>query len=147
MLLGWKKDSGGYLLPDTKRGETVELTQWLPIDKIAAIAKDHINQPSNAINKIDIRPDKGVAKVIFEKNNLGVQVDGKTGKVLQEATRRSDWLEDVHDGSIVDEWMGWKGVNFKLIYTSIMGLALLTFCLTGFWLWYGPKKMRQEARV
>ena len=34
----------------------------------------------------------------------------------------------------------------KLAYTSVMGLALLGFTVTGFWLWYGPRRMRARRR-
>jgi hypothetical protein len=28
-----------------------------------------------------------------------------------------------------------------------MGLALLLFTITGFWLWYGPKRMKQVKEI
>jgi hypothetical protein len=31
-----------------------------------------------------------------------------------------------------------------VIYSTIMGVALLIFTITGFWLWYGPKRMKQD---
>ena len=32
-------------------------------------------------------------------------------------------------------------------YTTTMKLALVTFTITGFWLWYGPKRMRRNQRA
>ena len=36
--------------------------------------------------------------------------------------------------------------QIKLVYTSIMGTALLIFTITGFWLWYGPKRYRAHSK-
>ncbi len=36
--------------------------------------------------------------------------------------------------------------QIKPFYTSTMGLALLTFTITDFWLSYGPKRVRTETR-
>ena len=51
----------------------------------------------------------------------------------------------IHDGSILDYYIATSNGQIKLFYTSIMGLALLTFTITGFWLWYGPKRMRKRT--
>ena len=58
----------------------------------------------------------------------------------------SDFIEKVHDGSILDLYFKTSGGQIKLIYTTIMGLALLVFTVTGFWLWYGPKRMRAASQ-
>jgi len=47
---------------------------------------------------------------------------------------------------VLDKYFGTKGGQIKLFYTSVMGLALLVFTVTGFWLWYGPKRMRKAAK-
>ena len=147
LLLGWKKDSGGYILPKTQRGTTTELSQWLSIDSLQTIAKktvlDSINYKlSTEIARIDARPSKGIVKFLFEDHFWGIQLDAATGQILSIGQRRSDWIENIHDGSILDDFFGSNGV-IKLIYTSVMGLALLGFTVTGFWLWYGPKRMRK----
>ena len=98
---------------------------------------------SPELERIDIRKQKGMVKFIFEHHHWGIQLDGATGKVLHIGKRRSDFVENLHDGSIVDNALGTNGY-FKLFYTSVMGLALLTFVLTGFWLWFGPKRMRRS---
>ncbi|HEX8337897.1 MAG TPA: hypothetical protein VF621_14265, partial [Pyrinomonadaceae bacterium] len=76
----------------------------------------------------------------------GVQLDGATGEVLHVERRRADFIENLHDGSILDYLAGTEGGQIKLAYTSIMGLALLTFTVTGFWLWYGPKRFRAKSK-
>lgn len=83
-----------------------------------------------------------MVKFVFIDHYWGIQLDGATGKLLHIERRNSDILENIHDGSILDYYFGTTGEQFKLVYTSIMGLALLTFTITGFWLWYGPKVLR-----
>lgn len=149
-FLGWKKHSGGVILPDTQRGEGRELAEWLPVDSLGKLAVAALNTElpglATEIDRMDIRPGKGVAKVRFDGHYAEVQVDGATGKILQIAVRRSDWLEAIHDGSIVESWLGLNGGYFKVFYTSVMALALLLFTVTGFWLWYGPKRLRAAKR-
>ncbi len=151
ILLGWKKHSGGSILPQTQQGSSARLQDWLPLDSLRRSAEEAIltHLPpgtSTVVDRMDVRPEKGVVKVRFEGHYWGVQLDGASGKVLQVAPRRSDWLEAVHDGSIVENWLGISGGYFKLFYTSLLGLALVLFSATGFWLWYGPKVLRRAKR-
>ncbi|MEL6813297.1 MAG: PepSY domain-containing protein, partial [Cyanobacteria bacterium J06598_3] len=53
-----------------------------------------------------VYPDKGVT-TIRAKNKQETQIDSQTGQVLQVATRRTDWLEDIHEGK-------WMDLNLKL---------------------------------
>ena len=152
ILLGWKKHSNGVLLPKTQKGSTTELSEWLSIDSLEQLAQNYLvaeleNPSSSKIQRIDIRPEYGIVKFIYEDHYWGLQLDGKTGELLSVEKRRSDLIENIHDGSILDIVMGTKGEIIKLIFTSIMGLSLLTFCVTGFWLWYGPKRIRNDRRA
>lgn len=147
LLLGWKKNSGGYLLPETIKGTSNDLKKWLSIDSLYKIAttyyKDSIAPGASVIlERIDIRNEKGTIKFVFEHNFMGLQLDGTTGKILSVDKRRSDFVENIHDGSLLDHYFG-TGNTIKLVYTSVMGTALLLFTITGFWLWYGPKRMRK----
>lgn len=150
LLLGWKKNSSGYLLPQTQQGTLVSQEQFISIDSVQKIAliqfeKDY-KTLTPSIDRIDIRPEKVVAKVVFENDYYEVQVDLGNGAVLQTATRRSDFVENIHDGSILDVLFNTNNGIFKLIYTTIMSLALLLFTVSGFWLWYGPKVMRKSSQ-
>lgn len=152
LLLGWKKNSNGLILAKTEQGTTKELSDWLPLETLTSnaveIFRDSIspNIPPE-IDRIDIRPDKGVLKFKFKDSFYGIQLDGATGALLKIERRRSDFIEQVHDGSILDTYFGTPGNQIKLLYTSIMGLALLLFTITGFWLWYGPKRMKRMAKI
>lgn len=144
LLLGWKKDSKGYLLPDTQQGVSVPAQNWLSLAVLqdrAILVIDSLDASLDpAIDRVDVRPGKGIAKFTFQNHYYEIQLDLSTAAVLSFGKRRSDLLEQIHDGSIVDRQLD-TGF-FKLLYTTVTGLALLTFTVTGFWLWYGPKRMR-----
>ncbi|TBW28695.1 PepSY domain-containing protein [Gramella sp. KN1008] len=150
LLLGWKKDSKGVILPPSYEGTSTQLREWLPLDslhrKAVFILHDSISPAlSTKIDRIDVRKEKGMVKFIFEDHYYGIQLDGATGEVLNIGKRHSDLIENIHDGSILDTYLGTSGI-LKLVYTSIMGIALLIFTTTGFWLWYGPKRMRKAKQ-
>lgn len=150
LLLGWKKHSGGAILPKSYKGTSTDLKNWLPLDSLhknaCKILHDSVSADlSFELERIDVRKDKGMVKFVFTDHFWGIQLDGTTGKLLHIERRRSDFIENIHDGSILDYYSGTTGEQIKLVYTSIMGLALLTFTITGFWLWYGPKRMRKRA--
>jgi hypothetical protein len=148
LLLGWKKHSGGLILAKSYKGSTTEMTEWLPIDSLHKLACKALHEQvdpslSLALDRIDIRPDKGMVKFVFAEHFQGLQLDLATGRVLHAEERRADFIEKIHDGSILDFYLHTSNGQIKLFYTTVMGIALLTFTVTGFWLWYGPKRMRK----
>ena len=139
IFLAWKKNSG-ILQPPTTKGESEELTDWRPLSELADIAQEALaeaypEQAGNTIDRMDVRPSKGIVKVLFEKGWWEVQIDGSTGQVTSIAKRNSDWIEALHDGSIVSD-------GFKLISMNVLGIGLILLISTGFFLWYGPKRLR-----
>lgn len=151
LLLGWKKHSGGLLLSKTYKGDSARMQDWLPMDSLHKNAcrylRDSVSPGLSAeIDRIDVRPDKGIVKFVFAGHYWGLQLDCTTGSLLHVERRNADLIENIHDGSILDNWLGTSGEHIKLVYTSIMGAALLTFTVTGFWLWYGPKRMRRANK-
>ncbi len=129
----------------------MDFKDWLTIDSLTQCATiflhDSISPTLNpAPERIDIRKDKGVIKFTYEDGFWGIQLDGATGKLLHIERRRSDFIEKIHDGSILDFYFNTTNGQIKLVYTTIMGMALLTFTITGFWLWYGPIRMRRSQR-
>ena len=151
LLLGWKKHSGGIILPESYEGTSTDLKDWLPLDSLYQNACRYLHDSvskelSLELERIDIRKDKGMVKFVFVDQFMGLQLDGATGKLLQVEKRRSDFVEKIHDGSIIDHYLGTNG-EIKLVYTTVMGLSLLLFTVTGFWLWYGPKRMRRHSKL
>ena len=149
LLLGWKKNSYGIIRSNTQQGISTELKDWLPLDSlknnaITYLQKEIANNQPLEIKKIDIRESKGVIKFVFA-DYYGVQLDGSTGNLLLLERRYSDLIEEIHDGSVLDTYFKTTGNPIKLIYTTVMGIALLLFTITGFWLWLGPKRMRKRV--
>ncbi len=149
LLLGIKKQTG--LLSPTQKGISSDLATWLPVDSLQKIAtqilRDSVSPDlSPEMDRIDIRPEKGIAKFIFKNHYTGLQLDGTTGKLLLIEKRKSDFIEDLHDGSILDNLFGTSNEQIKLGYTVVMGISLFMLILSGLWLWYGPKLLRQSRK-
>lgn len=79
------------------------------------------------IDRLDVRPGKGVVKVRC-KNHWEVQVDAVTGEVLQVAYRRSDLIERIHDGSAFSDAVK-LGVFFPaaIVLTVLWGTGIYLF--------------------
>ena len=149
ILLGWKKNSNGFILPKSEVGESTDISQWMNISDLQDIAfktlRDSVDKDINLdLQRIDLRPEKGMLKFVFDNHYCGIQLDGLNGRVLAITKRRSDFFENIHDGSILDIVFGTKGEIIKLVYTTIMGTSLLVFIITGVWLWVGPKLLNKS---
>jgi uncharacterized iron-regulated membrane protein len=149
LLLIWKKNSGGMILAETQTGSSTNPESWLPVSRIRIAAIEYLKKQEpdadTTIDRLDIRPSKGVCKVTFTEHFSAVQVDMATGIPLLLEKRRADFIEQIHDGSILDKYAGtgW----FKLFYGSFVGLSLLFLTISGFFLWYHPKKIRRVKRL
>ncbi|MBK9490942.1 MAG: PepSY domain-containing protein [Haliscomenobacter sp.] len=144
LLLGWKKQVG--LLPKTEKGSKIEAHSWVSLDSISKVAMayaTHTLKKSPLIDRIDVRPQKGVAKIVFADHFTELQIDCATGHILAVNARNSDLIEKIHDGSILDFEFNPDGEQFKLSYTSIAGLAMILLAISGFWLWYNPIRMKK----
>lgn len=151
LLLGWKKHSNDIILPKTEQGISDQPAQWLPMDTLYNIAYHTMRTEISAtmdssLQRIDIRPHKGIAKFIYNEGFWGIQLDMTTGQVLAVNKRYSDIVENFHDGTILDYWFATNDEQIKLGYTSIMGISLLTLTLSGLWLWLGPRYIRWMRR-
>jgi len=151
LLLGWKKHTGGLLLPESYQGKSTNQQDWMPVhllhEKAVRVVRENISPTlSLELDRIDIRPDKGMVKFVFVEDYWGVQLDCTTGELLHIERRRSDFIENIHDGSYLDYVLQTSAGQIKLVYTTIMGTALLMFTISGFWLWYGPKRFRAHSK-
>lgn len=144
LLLGWKKQAA--LLPPTQRGQSTEAAQWLSLDSLQHLASTYATrrlQLDPTIDRLDIRPQKGIVKVVFLHHFTELQLDCTTGRILSVATRSSDFIEKIHDGSIVDWWLQGSGDAVKLSYTSLVGLGMVLLAISGFYLWFNPWRMQR----
>ena len=91
------------------------------------------------VNRIDVRPSKGMAKV-WLRNGWEVQVDLGSGNVLQTAYRRSDLLESIHDGS----FFGGEATKLGLFLPA--GVILLVMWVSGIWMFVFPLIAKRRRR-
>ena len=143
ILLSLKKDVD-LIQPPSIKGVSKDLSTWKSVSELSDLATTafyaaHPDQVENKIDRLDVRPSKGMVKVLFEEGNWEVQIDGTSGEVKSIAKRYSDWIESLHDGSIISD-------AFKLISMNVLGIGVLILIGSGVWLWYGPKVVREMRR-
>ncbi|MFM2413695.1 MAG: hypothetical protein RJB05_871 [Armatimonadota bacterium] len=94
------------------------------------------------VQRIDIRPSKGIAKVIL-KSDVEYQIDLGSGHILQREIRRSDFIESLHDGSF------FAGDISKLGLFLPAAIGLLVLCLSGIYMFWLPiiVKLRKRRAV
>jgi len=101
-----------YILSKTKSVPQAQVTSWKDIDRI------------------DVRPSKGILKV-RTKSAWEIQIDSKTGDILQVAYRNSEFIESLHDGTFFE-----KSANLWLMLP--VAITLLLLWLTGLYLFCLP---------
>jgi uncharacterized iron-regulated membrane protein len=118
-------------------------TPSVPWDVILAAAKAMPEAGVNGwedIDRLDVRPGKGILKVITT-SRWEAQLALADGAVLQVAYRRSDLIEQLHDGSFF-------GDAAKLWIFLPSGIVLFALWATGLYLWVLPwLTKRKRARL
>ena len=143
ILLAWKKEWG--LIPKTQSTKVENPSNWIPLEKMMEIGKTFARdslQKSDLIDRVDVRPEKGIAKIVFKRHFTEIQVDGYSGEILSVSQRNSDLIEKIHDGSIFDFLLESDSEISKITYSTLTSLVLLLLCFTGFFLWYLPKMIK-----
>ena len=110
-FIAGNKKTNRFISP-TQKGVSSDLPPGYPLiacKKCCSFFHDSVSQPFKRIDRIDIRPDKGIVKFTFKDHFKGLQLDGTTGKLLSIETRKSDFIEKLHDGSILDKIFGTGG--------------------------------------
>ena len=143
ILLSLKKEIA-LIQPPTQKGSELPLTAWKSLHEIESIASSSFyqkypSQQNNPVDRMDVRPSKGIVKVLFKQGYWEVQIDPVSGEVKSIAKRHSDWIEALHDGSIVSD-------GFKLVSMTVLGFGLFLLICSGLWLYYGPKKVREDRK-
>ena len=129
VLLQLKKQSN-WIQPNveiTSSSKPIMLQSYL--DAVSTVKEANISSWDD-IERIDIRPDKGIAK-IKSKNNWEIQIDIETFEIYSSSFRRSDIIESIHDGSFFSEI-----VKYGWFLPS--GILLLILSLTGIYMFFIP---------
>lgn len=139
LVLQLKKQSS-WIQPGTQRGiERVPRLSFPEVLEIAKSAPQAEIRSWDDIDRLDVRPDKGMLKV-RARNRWEVQVDTATGEILQVAFRRSDLIESLHDGSFFS-----NGVKLGIFLPTAVVLVVLWG--TGVYLFFLPKLARRKKRL
>lgn len=140
VILMFKKQSD-WIQPPTQKGVGKTPTVFFEemLDTLRTVDGAEVASWKD-IDRIDVRPSKGVAKVQLD-NLLEVQLDLQTGDVLQVMKRRSDVIEDLHVGGYWGD-----GVKFGVFLLSAVGLLIQL--LTGVYIFLKMlnSKLRSRAK-
>jgi len=138
LLLQFKKEVS-WIQPPTMKG--MGTRPVLTFDRILEVART-VSEAGirewKDIARLDVRPGSGIVKV-RARNQWEIQIDTRTGKILQAAFRRSDFLESLHDGTFFHE-----GVKLYVFFP--VAVILLCLWVTGLYLWFLPHLARREKR-
>ena len=143
--------ASGLLLQSKKHWSWVQPTEHRGTGKVPVIDLNQVlqsvrNDPElgvttwDDVNRIDVRPGRGVAKVWLH-SGYEVQVDLGTGRIMHTAYRRSDLIEAIHDGSFFGgDWV-------KLGVFLPTGMTLLLLWGTGIWMWWVTFANKRRVRA
>ena len=135
VLLQLKKQSN-WIQPNveiTSSSKPIMLQSYL--DAVSTVKEANISSWDD-IERIDIRPSKGIAK-IKSKNNWEIQIDIETSEIYSANYRRSDIIESIHDGSFFSDV-----VKYGWFLPS--GVLLLILSLTGIYMFFIPILSRRR---
>jgi uncharacterized iron-regulated membrane protein len=140
MMLQWKKQVPWIQPPDQRAAKGAPTLALPAILEICAAVPEAAIKSWDDVDRVDFRPRKNLLKVTA-RNHWEVQIDAGSGAVLQTAYRRSDWIEQLHDGSFFHD-------HVKLWVFFPASLAMLILWLTGIWMFVRPfLRLRSKARA
>ena len=135
ILLQFKKESSWIQPPSQTGSSTQPLISFDSLfTRVAELPETQITSWQD-IDRIDVRPSRGIMKILT-RDNIEIQMDSATGEILQTATRRSDIIEDIHDGS-------WFFSGAKLFLFFPIAVIILSLWLSGIFLLIRPWLKRQ----
>jgi uncharacterized iron-regulated membrane protein len=136
ILLNHKRALG--LMPDVPHEATAPLAAALPIAELAERARAAASLPAAdvAVDRMDVRPDKGFVKVRFDDPGwTEVTVDLASGEAIHVGQRGDVFMEQLHSG----ELFGGRWV----LLTDAAAVALVLLLVSGYWLWLAPRWRRR----
>lgn len=138
ILLQLKKELNWVQPPTVKTAERTPSLSYDELIKIISTIEQANVSSWDDIDRLDVRPSKGVIKV-RAKNRWEIQLHAKTGEILQVAYRRSDLIESIHDGSFIHD-------TFKLWVFLPAAIVLLLLWGTGLYLFLLPYILKGKKR-
>jgi uncharacterized iron-regulated membrane protein len=151
ILLGWKNMFSSDIYHAASKQKVAHSTKdWLPLDSLKQLAILSLRQKLPAagdtgVERMDARMDKGTIRFSF-RDQYNVQLNARTGELQSIDKKYPEWFLHLHDGEIVNDLFNIKNGAPEKIYTSIIGLALFFLTVSGFWMWYKPKQIKNLRR-
>lgn len=141
-LLLLKKDFAWIQPPTQSDSVEADVNEFISLERLYKIVlsagHDELSKAED-IDRIDFRPQQRVFKVRSRHDNFEIQVGAVTGKILSYGSRWSDWIENLHDGSMFGDFM--HGYLMLAFAVSLMLLAI-----TGVYIWFAPVLKRRKKR-
>lgn len=107
-----------WVMPIQQQGQgTVPEIEFVQVLEKARQLPDYGVQEWQDVWRVYVYPNQGITTV-RAKNRQELQIDSATAEVLQVAVRRTDWLEDIHEG----KWMGLNLWLFLPVHIVSLGL-------------------------
>ena len=136
------KKEVAWIQPPTASGIVSDQVPEISFEQMVEAARAHPEaqiQDWTDIDRIDLRVGKGIAKL---RANSGweVQVDTNSGDVLNVAYRRSDLIEQIHDGSFFSD-----PVKYYIFLPT--GVLLILMWGTGIYLFFLPRFRKKKKPV
>ncbi len=128
--------------PEMKGAEISGPAEIVAVEKVveAAFAVGIAElQTMKDIDRVDYRPKHNVFKVVSKKGFHEVQVDGKTGEVLQTAKRNDTLTEQIHDLSLFADWT-------KDYVLPVVAVVLFLLSLSGVVMFFIPVFKRWDFK-
>jgi len=137
------KSTTGWVRPPEGKGAAIDgLHQLVEVERAAnaafALGIPELQEMKH-IDRIDYRPKSNIYKIVSKEGYHEVQVDGKTGEVVQQAHRIDQFVEDIHDLSMFADWMNGY-------FLPVVGVGLFLLGLTGVVIFFVPVFRRIRAR-
>ncbi len=136
ILLQVKKQVPWVQPAEQRTGVRVPGVSW---EAVLAAAQAHPEAGVGSwddVERVDVRPSKGIMKIIT-KSRWELQLTLDDGRVLQSAYRRSDLIEQLHDGSFF-------GDAVKLWIFLPVGLIVFGLWVTGIYLFFLPMLTKRK---
>ena len=136
VLLNHKRGLG--LMPDVAHTPTAPFASALPLATLvdSATAAAGLTGDGAAVDRMDVRPDKGFVKVRFSDPAVTeVTVDLATGAALHVGERGDVFMEQLHSGELF-------GSRWVLL-SDIGAIGLVLLLISGYWLWLAPRWRRR----
>lgn len=137
------KDTLGWVKPKTHAGAHFEhhseiVPVSVAVESAIALGIEEI-RAIHDIERVDYRPDKNVFKIVSHRGYHEVQVDGKTGEVLNVAKRWDQLTEDIHD-------LRFFSLALRDWWLPVVAILLFTLGTTGVVIFFVPIVRRARYR-